>query len=195
MSQESIADEQEEMIGEQYPPLLSTNDDFKELCDLLDEERYKMRQLAEQWKHYGTSTINKLSSHIVDYQEKLNDLEQRQTSLLKENESLQSLVDQLMLTTINNNTQLAHKQSQQNVSTQTSIEKQESLLNIPADDALQRQISLQNMFDAIKTAEIYESIGDMTGEDTSEKIILKQFCNVIWKYLQERSKSKSSCLL
>jgi hypothetical protein len=77
---------------------------LKELCILLDEERYKMHQLAEQWKHFGTSSINKLESQIVDYQEKLNDLEERQILLLKENDSLKSLVNQMMITTdVNNN--------------------------------------------------------------------------------------------
>ncbi|CAF1161986.1 unnamed protein product [Rotaria magnacalcarata] len=153
-----------------------------------------MHQLAEQWKHFGTSTINKLASQIVDYEEKLHDLEERQTSLLKENESLKSLIDQFMLATINNtSTQL--KQSERNVSTQTPIDRQESSPDMSMNDSLQRQISLQNMFDAIKTAEIYESIGNITGDDESGKTILKEFCNLIWKYLEERSKPKSSCLL
>jgi len=158
--------------------LLSTNDDLKELCILLDEERYKMHQLAEQWKNFGTSSIHKLESQIIDYQEKLNDLEQKQILLIKENDSLKSLINQM-----NNN----KKKSQQDISTQTYLEKQ--------DDPLQQQISLQNMFDAIKTAEVYESIENMIGEDTSEKLVLKDFCNLIWKYLEERSKPKSSCLL
>lgn len=71
-------------------------------------------------------------------------------------------------------------------------------MNTSLDDSLQGQISLQNMFDAIKvkkqiliyfliiinillslkTAEIYESIENMTIDDTSKKTILKDFCNV-----------------
>lgn len=69
-----------------------------------------------------------------------------------------------------------------------------------SDDPLQQQISLQNMFDAIKvkqiiylfffsfsivlcfsilkTAEVYESIENMTDDEISEKIVLKEFCNV-----------------
>ncbi|CAF1272078.1 unnamed protein product [Rotaria magnacalcarata] len=196
MSRQSTVDEQEVIILEENSSLVSTNDDLKELCLLLDEERYKMHQLAEQWKHFGTSTINKLASQIVDYEEKLHDLEERQTSLLKENESLKSLIDQFMLATINNtSTQLVDKQSERNVSTQTPIDRQESSPDMSMNDSLQRQISLQNMFDAIKTAEIYESIGNITGDDESGKTILKEFCNLIWKYLEERSKPKSSCLL
>jgi len=30
----------------------------------------------------------------------------------------------------------------------------------------------------LKTAEVYESIGNMTGDDASEKLVLKEFCNV-----------------
>ncbi|CAF1107969.1 unnamed protein product [Adineta steineri] len=186
MLRESSTCEQEEISIEQNS-ISSTNDDLKELCLLLDEERFKMHQLAEQWKNFGTSAIHKLETQIVDYQEKMNDLEQRQILLVEENESLKSLVDQLSI----NNTESTQKKSQQNISTQTYFEKQECMI----DDPLQQQISLQNMFDAIKTAEVYESIGNITGNDASEKIVLKEFCNLIWKYLEERSKPKSSCLL
>jgi hypothetical protein len=127
---------------QQNTPSLSTNDDLKELCFLLDEERYKMHQLAEQWKHFGTTSIHKLESQIVDYQEKLNDLEERQILLLKENDFLKSLVSQLMITSISRHSSSTNKKSHQDISTQTYMEKQ--------DDPLQQQISLQNMFDAIK---------------------------------------------
>jgi hypothetical protein len=56
-----------------------------------------MHELAEQWKQFGTSTIHKLECQIVDYQEKLTELEQRQILLLKENETLKSLINQLMI--------------------------------------------------------------------------------------------------
>ena len=79
---------------------LSTNDDLKELCVLLDEERCKMHQLAEQWKHFGTTSIHKLETQIVDYQDKLNDLEERQVLLLKENDALKTLVSQLMFASL-----------------------------------------------------------------------------------------------
>jgi uncharacterized NAD(P)/FAD-binding protein YdhS len=92
-----------------------------------------------------------------------------------------------MITSISRHSSSTNKKSHQDISTQTYMEKQ--------DDPLQQQISLQNMFDAIKTAEVYESIEKMTGDDTTEKLVLKDFCNLIWKYLEERSKPKSSCLL
>jgi hypothetical protein len=56
-----------------------------------------MHELAEQWKQFGTSTIHKLESQIVDYQEKLNELDQRQNLLVQENQSLKALVDQLIM--------------------------------------------------------------------------------------------------
>ncbi|UJR16063.1 hypothetical protein I4U23_002976 [Adineta vaga] len=190
MLQETSTSEQEDVMFEQNSSTsMSTNDDLKELCLLLDEERHKMHQLAEQWKHFGTSTILKLESQIVDYQEKLGDLEGRQILLLNENESLKSHIEQMTIT--NHHLTGGNKKSQQTVSTQTYFEKFES----PLEDPLQQQISLQNMFDAIKTAEVYESIGNITGNDTSEKLVLKEFCNLIWKYLEERSKPKSSCLI
>ncbi|CAF1019524.1 unnamed protein product [Adineta steineri] len=196
---------------------LASNDDLKELCILLDEERYKMHELAEQWKMFGTNTIRKLTCQIVDYQNKLNELEQRQILLVNENQTLKSFIQQIIIK-INEN-----KKIQRNVSTQTNVEKRESfryscfqkpkptydrlirtkLTNqqkIPIkksiNDPLQQQISIQNMFDAIRTAEVYESIENMTGNaNDTEKKLLKEFCNFVWKYLEDRSKPNSSCLL
>lgn len=116
-------------------------DDLKELCFLLDEEREKMHQLAEQWKHFGTSTIHKLECQIVDYQDKLSELEQRQHSLVEENHSLKNLIEEIRST------------QRKNVSTQTA--EPTTLIN---DDPLQQQISIQNMFDAIKVKEKTTSI-------------------------------------
>ncbi|CAF1590300.1 unnamed protein product [Rotaria magnacalcarata] len=218
--------EEEAKTAERNSPTLSSNDDLRELCFVLDAERNKMHELAEQWRQFGTSTIHKLECQIVDYQEKLSELEQRQILLLHENESLKSFINQTMMNT--NETNLNDKKVQQNVSTQTQSEKQESshhlcfhrpkpmydrlsrttskvqlkesvnklTRRISSEDSLQQQISIQNMFDAIKTAEVYESIEDMVGDnDESEKKLLKEFCNLIWKYLEDRSKPKSSCLL
>jgi len=36
---------------------------------------------------------------------------------------------------------------------------------------------ITNLF-FLKTAEVYESIENMTGDDPSEKLVLKEFCNV-----------------
>jgi len=58
-----------------------------------------MHELAEQWKEFGTSTIHKLECQIVDYQEKLIELEQRQMLLLKENQALKTLIDQMIIKT------------------------------------------------------------------------------------------------
>jgi len=218
MHELSNDEQEEENIAIENSTSLSSNDDLKELCILLDEERNKMHELAEQWKQFGTSTIHKLECQIVDYQEKLTELEQRQILLLTENQSLKSLIDQMMIKTN------PDKKSQQSISTQVNFEKHESshhscfhrpkpiydhlsrttpnistnkpTRQMSSDDPLQQQISIQNMFDAIKTAEVYESIEDMDGDnDESEKKLLKEFCNLIWKYLEDRSKPKSSCLL
>ena len=56
-----------------------------------------MHELAEQWKQFGTNTIHKLECQIIDYQEKVNELEQRQMLLLNENESLKSFINQMII--------------------------------------------------------------------------------------------------
>jgi len=96
-----------------------------------------MHELAEQWKQFGTSTIHKLESQIVDYQEKLNELDQRQNLLVQENQSLKALVDQLIMQPnvdvnkfnfflLNESFFSFQKKSQQSISTQTNFERHES---------------------------------------------------------------------
>lgn len=58
-----------------------------------------MHELAEQWKQFGTNTIQKLEYQVVDYQEKLNELEQRQILLIQENQSLKTLIDRTIIQT------------------------------------------------------------------------------------------------
>ncbi len=91
----TVAQEKEKPV-KQTSPSLSSNDGLKELRILLDEERNKLHELAEQCRHFGTSAIHKLECQIVDYQERLNDLEQRQILILQENESLKFLINQTM---------------------------------------------------------------------------------------------------
>jgi hypothetical protein len=142
-----------------------------------------MHELAEQWKQFGTNSIHKLECQIIDYQEKLNELEQRQINLIKENESLKSLINQMMIkTSLNEN---HSKDVKQNISTQTNFEKKGSSHHscfhrpkpidthltvqpkIPVqnvtrqmsiDDPLQQQISMQNMSDAIKVNTVQLSL-------------------------------------
>ncbi|CAF4910326.1 unnamed protein product, partial [Rotaria sp. Silwood2] len=69
MQELSIDEQEEEKTVQHSSPTLSSNDDLRELCFLLDAERNKMHELAEQWKQFGTSTIHKLECQIIDYQE------------------------------------------------------------------------------------------------------------------------------
>lgn len=133
------------MNDDEHAASFSSNDDLRELCLLLDEERYKMHQLAEQWKQFGTSTIHKLECQIIDYQEKLVELEQRQEFLLRENDSLKTIIDQFRKHSIK-----TVESTKKNISTQTNVDKLDRRINLIIDDPLQQQMSLQNMFDAIK---------------------------------------------
>lgn len=90
-------EQDEENSTHRGSPTLSNNDDLRDLCFLLDAERNKMHELAEQWKQFGTSTIHKLECQILDYQQKLNELEQRQELLIKENDSLKSFITQTIV--------------------------------------------------------------------------------------------------
>ncbi|UJR30471.1 hypothetical protein I4U23_018004 [Adineta vaga] len=200
-------DEQEEEKAMEQTSLLSTvnQDELRKLCFLLNEEHQKLSALVEQWKVFSMNVVDKLTSQIITYQEKLTEVEQRQISFLKENDSLRLIIKQIR------ENQKQNEQSQRDfekcqssfhsflqrskpiydhlLRTKVIIEPEISLKQ-SFDDLLQQQISIENIFDAIKTIEIYESIQSMTHQ--SEKTLLKHFCNFVWKYLENGSKSKSS---
>ncbi|CAF0893892.1 unnamed protein product [Adineta ricciae] len=202
---EELSIDEENAMRQTSSSLTASQDELRELCFLLDKERQKMSELVEQWKVFSATARDKLTSQIVDYQEKLIELEQRQELLLKGNDSLRLIIHQMIT-----NSNKKHKQSQTDVINypasfqrsnpiydhlsriKVTIEPEFSL-NSPFDDQLQQQISIENIFDAIKTVEIYQTTQCLTHQ--SEKTLLKQFCALVWNYLEDRSKPKSSCLL
>ncbi|CAF1616944.1 unnamed protein product [Didymodactylos carnosus] len=171
-----------------------------------------MHQLAENYKQFGHSIANKLGQQIVDYKKKVSELEIKQTKLIQENNYLKNIVNGISNRDVQKkcdlSTQTSPKQHHVNFSdtimpielndktiydrlthsTKSSTEincKRKLFKNLSIndhDDPLQQQVSLQNMFDAIKAAEVYETIDCMQGDDDehlqSEKGLLKEFCNV-----------------
>ncbi|XP_038075157.1 coiled-coil domain-containing protein 85C-like [Patiria miniata] len=71
--------------------LQSDNQELRDLCCFLDDDRQKGRNLAEEWQRFGRYSASVLRTEVVGYQEKLKELESQQQQLLQENLELKEL--------------------------------------------------------------------------------------------------------
>ena len=65
--------------------------EMRELCCYLDDDRKKCRQVAKEWQRFGRYTVTVMRNEVLAYSEKLKNLEQKQTDLMKENGELRDL--------------------------------------------------------------------------------------------------------
>ena len=65
--------------------LQDDNQELRDLCCFLDDDRQKGRKLAREWQKFGRYTSSVMKSEVQQYQDKLRDLESRQEQMLKEN--------------------------------------------------------------------------------------------------------------
>ncbi|CAM9973171.1 unnamed protein product [Lampetra planeri] len=67
------------------------NEDLKEVCCFLDEERQRFRKAAREWHRFGRGWAGTLQVQLQETQHKLRQLDLRQEALLKENTDLKEL--------------------------------------------------------------------------------------------------------
>ncbi len=71
--------------------LQDDNQELRDLCCFLDDDRQKGRKLAREWQRFGRYTSSVMKSEVSAYQQKLKELETKQDELLKENLELKEL--------------------------------------------------------------------------------------------------------
>lgn len=71
--------------------LQEDNQELRDLCCFLDDERQRAQKLAKEWEKFGKYTSSVMRGDVGAYQEKLKALEVRQQELLKENLELKQL--------------------------------------------------------------------------------------------------------
>ena len=71
--------------------LQDDNQELRDLCCFLDDDRQKGRKLAREWQRFGRYTSSVMKSEVVSYQDKLQELVDSQESLMKENLELKEL--------------------------------------------------------------------------------------------------------
>ncbi|XP_071787943.1 coiled-coil domain-containing protein 85C-like [Asterias amurensis] len=73
------------------PKLQSDNQELRDLCCFLDDDRQKGRNLAQEWQRFGRYSASVMQTEVSGYQEKLKELEARQQHLMRENLELKEL--------------------------------------------------------------------------------------------------------
>ena len=71
--------------------LQDDNQELRDLCCFLDDDRQKGRKLAREWQRFGRYTSSVMKSEVAVYQTKLKELESKQEELLRENLELKEL--------------------------------------------------------------------------------------------------------
>lgn len=71
--------------------LQDDNQELRDLCCFLDDDRQRGRKLAREWQRFGRYTASVMRSEVAAYQEKLKELEAKQQELITDNLDLKEL--------------------------------------------------------------------------------------------------------
>ncbi|XP_032089986.1 LOW QUALITY PROTEIN: coiled-coil domain-containing protein 85C [Thamnophis elegans] len=97
--------------------LQDDNQELRELCCFLDDDRQKGKKLSREWQRFGRHTAGVMWKEVGMYQQKLKELEAKQESLMRENIELKEIV--LML-----------DEERNGAGSRSSIDSQASLTNL-----------------------------------------------------------------
>lgn len=71
--------------------LQDDNQELRDLCCFLDDERQSGKKMAKDWQRFGRYTASVMRSEVSTYQEKLRELELKQEELIQDNLELHEL--------------------------------------------------------------------------------------------------------
>lgn len=71
--------------------LMDDNQELRDLCCFLDDDRQKGRKLAREWNRFGKYTASVMRSEVQTYQNKLRQLDEKQQELIRDNLELKEL--------------------------------------------------------------------------------------------------------
>ncbi|KAG8561520.1 hypothetical protein GDO81_015377 [Engystomops pustulosus] len=97
--------------------LQDDNQELRELCCFLDDDRQKGKKLSREWQRFGRHTAGVMWKEVGSYQQKLKDLESKQEALIRDNLELKEIV--LML-----------DEERNGAGSRSSIDSQNSLTNL-----------------------------------------------------------------
>ena len=82
-----VAEQQNEMrsMKELNARLSEDNQELRDLCCFLDDDRQKGRKLAREWQRFGRYTASVMRQEVSNYQSKLKELAGKQEDLIRDN--------------------------------------------------------------------------------------------------------------
>lgn len=88
-----LADQSNEIrsLKELNARLSEDNQELRDLCCFLDDDRQKGRKLAREWQRFGRYTASVMRQEVSNYQTKLKDLDGKQQDLVRDNLELKEL--------------------------------------------------------------------------------------------------------
>uniref|UniRef100_A0A8D8SEQ9 Coiled-coil domain-containing protein 85C n=1 Tax=Cacopsylla melanoneura TaxID=428564 RepID=A0A8D8SEQ9_9HEMI len=78
-------------LKESNQKLADDNQELRDLCCFLDDDRQKGRKLAREWQRFGRYTASVMRQEVTAYQNKLRELDSKQHELIKDNLELKEL--------------------------------------------------------------------------------------------------------
>ncbi|CAG9864307.1 unnamed protein product [Phyllotreta striolata] len=78
-------------VKEANQHLADDNQELRDLCCFLDDDRQKGRKLAREWQRFGRYTASVMRQEVSAYQSKLRELDDKQQELIKDNLELKEL--------------------------------------------------------------------------------------------------------
>lgn len=71
--------------------MLDENQEMRDLCCFLDDDRQRARKIAKEWQQFGHYTSSIMHEEVSNYQKKLRELESQQENLMRDNVELRDL--------------------------------------------------------------------------------------------------------
>uniref|UniRef100_A0A336KWF1 CSON000528 protein n=1 Tax=Culicoides sonorensis TaxID=179676 RepID=A0A336KWF1_CULSO len=79
------------LLKETNQRLSDDNQELRDLCCFLDDDRQKGRKLAREWQRFGRYTASVMRQEVSAYQNKLRQLDDKQQELIRDNLELKEL--------------------------------------------------------------------------------------------------------
>ncbi|XP_071334822.1 coiled-coil domain-containing protein 85C-B isoform X5 [Trachinotus anak] len=107
--------------------LQDDNQELRELCCFLDDDRQKGKKLSREWQRFGRYTASAMWKEVGTYMMKLKELEANQETVLRENSELKEII--LML-----------DEERNGAGSRSSIDSQSSLTNLNGGTSTVRDV-------------------------------------------------------
>ncbi len=172
------------LAREQNRRLAQENDELRDLCCFLDDDRQRGKRLAREWQKFGRYTAKVMKQEVESYRDKLKLLDGKQQDLVKDNKELKDLC--LYLDEERNETprircpkcDISTSSSDESMATNTSDALSSSSSSSKPSNATDA--------DSLEVFTIYEQTKDpkLLQDFSTEKAIIQEMCNVVWRSLE-----------